>query len=64
MNRRNQSLGEEKLETMTSKKIYNLAVKKLETGKLEYLSISAVCEDGNEKNLVLYGDGTSFSVGI
>ena len=49
---------------MTSKKMYNLAVKKLETGKLEYLSISAVCEDENEKNLVLYGDGTSFSVGI
>ena len=43
---------------------YNLAVKKLETGKLEYPSISAVCEDENEKNLVLYGDGTSFSVGI
>lgn len=64
VNRRNQSLGEEKLETMTSKKMYNLAVKKLETGKLEYLSISAVCDDENEKNLVLYGNGTSFSVGI
>ena len=64
VNRRNQSLGEEKLEAMTSKKMYNLAVKKLETGKLEYLSISAVCEDENEKNLVLYGNGTSFSVGI
>ena len=64
VNRRNQSLGEEKLETMTSKKMYNLAVKKLETGKLEYLSISAACEDEGEKNLVLYGDGTRFSVGI
>ena len=64
INPHRQSLKEEKLETMTSKKMYNLAVKKLETSKLEYLSISAVCEDENEKNLVLYGDGTSFSVGI
>ena len=64
VNRRKQSLGEEKLETMTSKKMYNLAVKKLETGNLGYLSICAVCEDENEKNLLLNGDGTSFSVGI
>ena len=49
---------------MTSKKMYNLAIKKLETGKLDYLSVCAVCEDENEKNLVLYGDGTNFSVGI
>ena len=35
-----------------------------ETYKLEYLSVSAVCEDENEKNLVLYDNGTIFSVGI
>ena len=64
VNHRKQSLNEEKLEMMTSKKMYNLVLKKLETDKLEYLSISAVCEDENEKNLVLYGNGTSFSVGI
>ncbi len=64
MNRSTQTLGEDKLSGMTSKKVYNLAVKKIETGKLSYLSICAVCNEEDEKNLVLYGDGTLFSIGI
>lgn len=59
-----QSLDKKSLESMTSKKIYNLAVKKLKTGKLTYLSIAAVCGDEHEQNLLLYGDGTRFSAGI
>lgn len=64
VNCRKKSFSEEKLKAMTSKKMYNLAVKKLETGGLGELSICAVCEGENEKNLVLYGDGKSFSIGI
>lgn len=64
LDRFRQSLDEEKLAGMTARKMYNLAVKKLETGKLTYLSICAVCNGENEQNLILYGNGISFSVGI
>lgn len=59
-----QSLDAEKLSAMTAKKMYNLAVKKLETGKLLHLVIGAVHDSENEKHLVIYGDGKVFSVGI
>lgn len=61
---RQQALDEEKLSAMTAKKMYNLAVKKLETGKLVSLLISAVHNDENEKQLVIYGDGRLFSIGL
>lgn len=64
LNRSTQTLDENKLSDMTARKMYNLAVKKLETGKLSYLSICAVYNEENEQNLVLYGNGTLFSIGI
>lgn len=59
-----QSLEQEKLESMTAKKMYEFAVKQLESGKLTYLSVCAVCGEEDEQNLVLYGDGKGFSVGM
>ncbi len=63
-NRSARSLDEDKLANMTSRKMYNLAVKKLETGTLSRLFIGAACNDELQKTLVLYGNGTFFSIGI
>lgn len=62
-NRPARSLDEDRLASMTSRKMYNLAVKKLETGTLSRLFIGAACND-EQQTLVLYGNGTLFSIGI
>lgn len=62
--RSNRSLDEDKLAGMTSRKMYNLAVRQLETGTLSHLFIGAVCDEEQAQTLVLYGNGTLFSIGI
>lgn len=62
--RSSRSLDEDKLAGLTSRKMYNLAVKQLETGTLSRLFISAICDDEQAQTLVLYGNGTLFSIGI